>query len=177
MATRAASAAMADMKKSKAPAKVDPINMPTADRKAANAVEAKKKAKAEFKPPKNLAQCADMYYTKREARLALEKQVAAIQAEESACREYLIANLPKSDASGIAGKVCRVAVENKMTAQVQDWDALHAYIHKNVGKNPGLWGMLQRRVNESMIKEIWESGKKVPGVEPLDVPVLRCNKL
>jgi hypothetical protein len=161
-------------------AAVDPINMSAAERKAANAEASAKAVKKAFAPPKNLAQCADMFYSKREERLALERQAAIIQAEENACREQLINNLPKSEASGIAGKLCRVAVENKAVATVKDWSVesgVWGYIIKNIKKTPGVTGMLQRRVNEAMIKELKENGVNVPGVEFMDVPVLRVNKL
>jgi hypothetical protein len=131
----------------------------------------------QFVPPKNLAACADAYYTKREERLALERKAALVGAEENACREYLINNLPKSQASGISGKVARVAVENKDVYTVKDWDGVWGYIIKNVKKMPGLTGMLQRRINESMVKEMAEAGKLIPGVEKIEVPVVRLNKL
>lgn len=165
---RAASAVMADMKKT---IKKDPITG------ASLAKPSKAEAIKKFAPPKNLAQCADMYYQKREARLALERQAAVLQSEESACREHLINSLPKSEASGIAGKVCRVAVENKPVYQVKDWEAVWGFLIKNVKKMPGLTGLLQRRINEGMVREMAENGTKIPGVEALDVPVLRVNKL
>lgn len=161
-------------------APVEAINMSAAERKAANAEASAKAVKKAFTPPKNLAVCADTFYEKREQRLALERQAALIQAEENACREHLINNLPKSSASGIAGKLCRVSVENKPVFQVKDWSVdtgLWGYIIKAIKKNPGVTGMLQRRANEAMLKELAENGVKVPGVESLDVPVLRVNKL
>lgn len=156
------------------------LNTPTADRKAANAEAAKKAVGKEFKPPKNMALCADAYYAKREERLAMEKVVAKLAAEENACREALITGLPKGEASGIAGKLCRVAVENKEVYTVKDWSVetgVWGYILKNAKKNPGLTGMLQRRINDGMVKEMAAAGKAIPGTEKMDVPVLRVNKL
>lgn len=158
-------------------AEPDMMNMSAAERKEANAASAKKASGKAFVPPKNLAQCADMYYSKRAQRLEIEKQAALVQAEENACREYLINSLPKSQASGIAGKLCRVAVENKEVYVVKDWDQVWGFIIKNVKKMPGLTGMLQRRTNEKMLEEMALGGKPVPGTEKMQVPVLRTNKL
>lgn len=155
----------------------DMMNMSAAERKEANTKSAAKAAGREFKPPKNLAQCADMYYQKRDARLALERQAALVQAEENACREFLINNLPKSEASGIAGKLCRVAVENKDTYVVKDWDAVWGFILKNAKKMPGITGLLQRRINTGMAEEMAAGGKPVAGVSVEKIPVLRVNKL
>jgi hypothetical protein len=140
---------------------------------------AAKKTRAEkvYLPPKNLAKCADEYYRLRNERLELDRQSEAIAKKESACREFLIENLPKSQASGIAGQTVRVSVENKRVVQVVDWDLVWGYIVKNIKKTPGVTGMLQKRINTGMVEEIWAAGKEVPGTAPMDVPVLRVNKL
>ena len=62
-------------------------------------------AAPKFKIPKSLSACADLYYTLRNERLAKANEVKPIQEKESAVREYLIENLPKSQTSGIAGKL------------------------------------------------------------------------
>lgn len=128
----------------------------------------------EFKPPKSLAVCADLLYTTREERLTLQKEVDVLVAKESALREHLINNLPKSDASGIAGKLARASVELKTTIKVADWDKLYAYVIKNAKK--GSFALLQRRVSDGAVREIWEQGKEVPGCEPYKVPVISITK-
>ncbi len=127
--------------------------------------------------PKTLAGCADELYTIRQQRFALQKQVEAIQARESQLSEELINKLPKSAASGIAGKVARVTIETKTVCQVVDWDKVNDYIIKNAKKNPGVFALYQRRIGESAVKEMWEAGKSVPGVEPMEVPRVSLNKL
>lgn len=139
--------------------------------------KAVKTAPKQPKLPKSLATCADELYTVRQERLLLDKEVEALKAREALLREHLINNLPKSQASGIAGSIARATVENKVTVSVTNWDDIHAYVLKNAKKNPGVFGIFQRRVNESMVKEMWDAGAKVPGVEPLDVPVVRLNKV
>jgi len=132
---------------------------------------------AAIKIPKTLAACADRLYKAQAERYELQTQAKALEAEEAALREHLIQNLPKSQATGIAGKLARVYVESKTVVKVTDWDALQDYILKNAKKNPGVWALLQRRPGEAAVKELWEAGKSVPGTEPLSVPVVRMNKL
>ena len=127
-----------------------------------------------FKPPKSLATCADLLYTTREERYAAQKVVEALAAKEAILREHLINNLPKSDASGIAGKLARASIELKSTVKVNDWGKLYKYIAKNI--NQGSFALLQRRVGESAVREIWGQGKKVPGCEPYKVPVVSITK-
>lgn len=131
----------------------------------------------DIKLPKTLAGCADRLYTVRQARLAKQRELEVFEREESALREHLIQNLPKSSATGIAGKLARVSILSKLVVQVTDWDALDQYIVKNYKKNPGVFSLLQRRVGDASVKEIWEAGKEVPGTQPLKVPFVSLSKL
>ncbi len=127
-----------------------------------------------FTPPRSLAVCADMLYKTREERLALQKQVDALQEKETALREHLINNLPKSQSTGISGKLATARIELKTVVQVTDWDKLYAHIVKNAKK--GAFALMQRRVSNSAVDEMWTQGKEVPGVEPYTMPVVSITK-
>lgn len=127
-----------------------------------------------FKIPKSLATCADMLYTIRETRYKLNKEVDALAEQEAALREHIINNLPKSQATGIAGKLARATIEKKQIIKVDDWDKLQAYIVKNAKK--GGFALLQRRVSESAVREIWDGGKTVPGTSAMDISVVSVTK-
>ena len=131
--------------------------------------------KPTIKIPKSLALAVDMYYSKREERLALQRQVDLLAADEALLKSHLIDNIPKSDATGIAGKLARVSVTTKDVPQVQDWDEFYAYVAKNVKK--GSFALLNRAVNAKAVGEIWEAGKTVPGVGAHTVVNLSVNKL
>lgn len=131
-----------------------------------------------IKLPKTLAACADLYYQKREERLLADKAAAALKSQETFLAEHLIKNLPKSEATGVAGKVARVFVENKddyRPKNAESWKAIWEYIFKNKAK--GSAALLQRRLSPDAVKEIMESGKPIPGVEKFSYPVLRYSKL
>jgi hypothetical protein len=125
-----------------------------------------------FKTPRTLAAAADRYYELREKRLSLQKAVDLVEEEEKFVKEHLIQHLPKSEASGIAGKLVRVAVVKKMVPQVQDWDKFYAHIKKT-----NSFELLQRRVADTAVKERWDNGKQVPGVGHFDAITLSMNKL
>lgn len=126
---------------------------------------------------KKLAAMADTLYTTRLQRYALQKQVDALKAEEAKLTDAFIENIPASDATGIAGKLARITVTSATVPQVEDWDKLHAYILKEGKKNPGVWALLQRRVGELAVKELWDAGKAVPGVVPFGIKKLSINKV
>lgn len=125
-----------------------------------------------FKLPKSLGACADRLYELRQQRLAVQKEVDKLAAEEAALREHIINTLPKSEASGIAGKLARVTVVTKQVPQVKDWDAFYKFVKKT-----GSFDLLQRRLTDQAIKERWEAGKEVPGVEHFNAVSISLNKV
>lgn len=140
---------------------------------------------AGWKAPKTLGAVADKLFTTRNARLALAKEVDALQAEETALKNHLIATLPKSDANGVAGKLCRVAVNKKDVARVEDWPGFYAglvadytsHMRKKDGLQDGAFALLQRSLGKAAVKEAWENGKAVKGVGKFTVIDVSINKL
>lgn len=125
-----------------------------------------------YKFPKALGACADKLYELREKRLAMQKAVDEVEAEEKALKEHLIQTLPKSEAGGVAGKLCRVTIVKKKVPQVKDWDKFYAHIKKT-----GQFDLLGRTVGAAAIKERWEAGKIVPGVENFEAISISINKV
>jgi hypothetical protein len=125
-----------------------------------------------FKHPKTIGACADRLYQLRQKRLEMQKAVDAVEAEERSLRSYVIEVLPKSNASGVAGKIARVTVITKTIPQVNDWPKFYKHILKTKQ-----FELMQRRVADSAIQERWELGKKVPGVEPFNVVTVSLNKV
>ena len=130
-----------------------------------------------FKMPKTLAHCADLLYKTQQERYAVQKKVKEMEAIESAIKERIIQELPKSDATGIAGKLARVYVENKTVVKITDFAAYIADVAAKMKKDPGAMALLQKRVGETAVKEVWESGKTLKGIEGMEVPVVRMNKV
>lgn len=128
--------------------------------------------KPTYKFPKEMGKCADMLYQLREKRLAGQKQVDAVEAEEKALKEYIINTLPKSEASGVAGAIARVSVQTKQVPQVKDWGAFYKFIKKTDG-----FDLLNRALNKAAVEARYEAGKKVPGVEDFPVVSVSCVKV
>lgn len=127
---------------------------------------------APFKIPRTLAAAADMLYTTRQERLAINKRVEAYKVHERALREHLIDNLPKSDATGAAGKIARAQVEIEDTPVANDWDAVRKHIKKT-----GDFDLLNKAINRKAIKERWMAGKEVPGIGHFDNVKISITKV
>lgn len=125
-----------------------------------------------YKFPKAMGACADRLFQLREKRLEDQKKVDAIEAEEKALKEHIIQTLPKSEASGVAGKIARVTVITKAVPQVKDWDVFYKHVKKT-----GEFELLQRRLTDTAIRERWDAGKQVPGVESFNAVTVSLNKI
>lgn len=126
----------------------------------------------EFVVPENLAVAVDLLYTTRQARLEIQKQVEALQARESQLREHLINTLPKSDATGISGKVARATIVAKEEPTVENWDDFWAWVSRNKA-----WDCVQRRISAPAIRARWEARKTVKGVGVVKVISVSLNKV
>lgn len=110
--------------------------------------------------PKTLGGCVDQMYRLREVRRKLEAEIDELKREEKAIENYLVDTLPKSDATGIQGKIAKGRLASKAIPTPRDWEAIYAYIHRQKA-----FHLLQRRLATSAVGEILENGGVVPGVE------------
>lgn len=129
-------------------------------------------ADKKFKMPAKIGACADRLYQVKNDRLKLQKAVDELAAEESAIKEHIIQTLPKSEASGVAGKVARVSVTVKDVPQVKDWEAFHGFVKKT-----GFFHLLQKRLSSQAVDEVLESGKTIPGLEIFKLPTVSLSKV
>jgi hypothetical protein len=125
-----------------------------------------------IKLPKTLAACADLYDQLRDERLAKDKEAAALKTQEEFVKAYLIDNIPKSEATGVAGKRAQVSVVCKSVPQVKDWDALYKHVLKTKD-----FSLLNRALNKKAVEERWNDKKIVPGVEAFDTVTLSLHKI
>lgn len=115
---------------------------------------------AAFKKAKTAGQRADLLYKADEYRLECGKQVETMKKFVSKLEKWFIQQLPEDNATGIAGSIARVQIKQKERPSVKDWEKFYEHIRKNKA-----FELLNRAVNAKSVKERWESGKEVPGVE------------
>jgi hypothetical protein len=101
----------------------------------------------------------DQLFELRERKAELNKQISAIEAEYEEIEQRLIDKLKAEGTDRGGGKRANCSITTSVVANVEDWDALYPFIAKNK-----FWHLLQRRVSDPGMRELWEAGKKVPGV-------------
>lgn len=122
--------------------------------------------------PKAIGLCADLYSDVRALRLMMEKEVAAVQARETEIKEHIIFNLSKSDDTGAAGKRYRAQIVMKEVPKLSDWSVFTQYVMDN-----DRFDLVQKRLGEKAVTDMWEAGVAVPGVEKMNIPNVSITKI
>lgn len=122
--------------------------------------------------PASIGLCADEYSRVRELRLAMQKLVDNVKERESEIREHIIQNLSKSDDTGAAGKRYRAQIVIKPQPRLSDWDKFTQFVAEN-----NRFDLMHKRVADKPVKDIWEEGGEVPGVEAFNVVDVSITKI
>lgn len=151
------------------------INSARAKAAEAKASGSAKRVHPALKIPKSLAACADLLYATKAKRLMEGSAVKELAEDEAKIKNHLIDNLPKGDASGVAGKVARVTIIKEPIPRIADEKKLWAAIKKN----PKKWGAIQARpsIDMAVLKQLFDEDKIPPGVETFNIIKVSLNKV
>jgi len=121
--------------------------------------------------PSELAVMADAYYTLRQKRLTLSREVEDLKEGEKEMKRVLIKHLTEEGVKVIGGKVCTVKLVPTKEPIVRDWDALWAHIIET-----GSTELVQKRLGVTAARERFDVGEELPGVEIVDGDALSLTK-
>lgn len=133
------------------------------DEKPARKTPARKTpARKTAEPEKfSLGALIDQMHSLREKKRELEASVKDLEGQASLIEVQIMESMAEQGLEKMSGALATVSITSTTTANVTDWDAFWAYIHKMKYGH-----LLQRRVSDPAYRELLESGKKVPGTEP-----------
>lgn len=114
----------------------------------------------------------DSLWAKREEKRKTEAKVKVIEAEIAAIEEVLMDRMDKEETSKSQGTKASVSITSAVVANVEDWEAFWPYVAKNK-----FFHLVQKRVSDPAVRELWDSGKKVPGVQPFTKRKLNIRSL
>ena len=114
----------------------------------------------------------DSLWAKREQKREAEAKLKIIETEITTIEESLMERMDKEETSKSQGTKASVSITQATVANVEDWAAFHAYIAKNK-----YFHLLQKRASDPAVRELWDAGKKVPGVQPFTKRKLNIRSL
>lgn len=103
----------------------------------------------------------DQLWAAREEKRALETQIKEVETSIKDIEEQLMERMESEGMDKATGKKASVSITKSVVADVQDWDKFYPYIAKNK-----FWHLLHKRVSDPGVRELWDAGKKIPGVLP-----------
>lgn len=114
-----------------------------------------------------------------DALYKLKQELADHQAKEEAIKlkisEAEAKLMETMEAQGVdksTGKTATVSISETLTGNVTDWDTFGAYVIKNKALH-----LLQRRISDPAIRELFSLKGSVPGVEPFTKKRLNVRKV
>jgi len=110
--------------------------------------------------PDDLGVCIDKLYILRSQRLVLSKEVAERKRTEAAYRSHIITKLRDIKLDGGRGAAASASITEKVEPTPKDWPTIWAYIAEH-----DAFDMLAKKLSGKAIKERWDQGEEVPGIE------------
>lgn len=196
MATRTAPAKKAPASKTPpAPAKKAPVARKSTDKPAAKP-DLPTSAAAEkpklgpppkgVKAPKTPSVGVDLYK-------ALEKEYRDAKAVSDAAEErlkwvkaWLIDNIPKTGGAGAVGKTGFMATTiKKSSPRAENWSAIYRgivaeyaqHVKKKTGQEDAAFALLQKRLADGAVADLWEAGRRVDGISKFEYTTLSVTKV
>ena len=114
----------------------------------------------------------DSLWAKREEKREAEAKIKVIESEIAVIEESLMERMDKEETAKSQGTKASVSITQAVVANVEDWAAFHAYVAKNK-----YFHLLQKRVSDPAVRELWDAGKKIPGVQPFTKRKLNIRSL
>lgn len=114
----------------------------------------------------------DEIWELREKKKDLEAKAAVIETEIKAMEEKLMERMENDGVDKCTGKKATVSISSSIVGNVTDWDTLWAYVYKNKAGH-----LLQKRLSDASVRELFELKGKVPGVEPFTKKRLNVRTL
>lgn len=122
--------------------------------------------------PPSLGATTDKMWQLREDKRALDAKLKVVEGQIKELETTLFELLDAQDTRKAEGKKASVSIGEAVVANVEDWDALWPYIVKNK-----FFHLIQKRVSDPGMRELWALKKVVPGVQPFTKRTLSVRSL
>lgn len=119
----------------------------------------------------DLGTAIDKLYALRAERLEAEKQIKVMKSNELALRITIKRLLDAASLEGGRGASASASIQYSTEPTAKDWPAIYDYIRDN-----DAFDMLQRRLASTAVKDRWDSGIIIPGIEKFDTWDLSVTK-
>lgn len=131
-----------------------------------------KPSRTKAPPVLTLGATIDKMWALRESKRAADKVVKDIELEIKELETSMFEKLDAEDTTKSQGKKASVSITETVVGNVEDWETFWPYIAKNK-----FFHLVQKRVSDPGLRELWTLGKKTPGVVPFTKRTLNLRSL
>lgn len=122
--------------------------------------------------PKELGMLADQYWAAYNKRINSERAAKELKGIESKLYAQLVTELQTQELTSVGGHDVRLTLTRSTEPVVKDWAAVYAYMVAHDD-----FSLMQKRLAAPAVKERWEAGEQIPGVETFVVNKLSKSAL
>jgi len=108
----------------------------------------------------HLPDLVDSYINLREQRLAADRAAATLKESEEDLKRTIIAKFREGGMKALGGQLGLVKMTELDEPKATNWEPVYDYVKQN-----DAWNLLHKRLTTTAVKELWEDGKTVPGVD------------
>ena len=120
----------------------------------------------------DLSRLVDQFGSQRDKRLAADKVAAALKKEETALKGRIIHEMIANEVGFAAGTKIRVKLKTTEKPVAYDWPAIYGYMIENDAMD-----IVQKRLGMAAVKERFDEGDIIPGIEFVEVNDVSVGKL
>ena len=123
--------------------------------------------------PADVGECIDKLFMLRSQRIMLGKEIAERKRTEAKYTLHIIGKLRDAKLSGGMGSKANASykIEKVPTATKEGWPKIWKYI-----KEHDAFDLLAKKLSGKAVKERWEAGEIIEGIETFDKPKLSLTK-
>lgn len=128
-----------------------------------------------LKMPKTPGALADALYKQNQVISAINAQLTAEKQKLQKMEDHAFEVFQNQDLEGAKGKAGQVSITRNVVPQVEDpsaWEKVFKYIIKTKD-----FSVLQKRLGTTHVKDLWNDGKKIPGIVPYTKVGLSVRKI
>lgn len=124
------------------------------------------------KPTATLGATIDKMWLLREKKREISASLKKTEGEIEELEITMFELLDAQDTRKAEGRSASVSISESVSARVEDWDKFWAYVAKTK-----YFHLLQKRVSDPALRELWEMKKTTPGVVPFTKRTLNLRSL
>ena len=131
-----------------------------------------KAVKTASPPVVTLGTSIDKLWQLREDKRSFDAESKKVEIQIKELEALMFGLLDAQDTSKAQGKKASVSIHETVVGNVEDWEALWPYIAKHK-----FFHLVQKRVSNPGLRELWALGKKTPGVTSFTQRTLLVHSL